>query len=308
MRLASGGDSVVTERISGPGLVGDYARPRGRGPWPALILLHGSEGGDLLGEERAQRFAAQGFASLSLTYFADSPVAGTSVPTSLKNIPLERVDDAFRWLAGRPEVRPEAVGVVGMSRGAELALLVASHSSWARAVVACVPSDVVWPGWSNNAPVTTDFAAWTFRGSPLAYMPLDHGADHAAWPAPFKSAAEGFQTSRIEYANRLPEVRIPVERIKAPLLLLGSGQDTTWPSAIMAETIYQERASLAGHLMTKLKTYPQAGHEICTSPNWPLRLYEKDGENGSSLSTEAEGEATVDAWRTTLAFLKRNLR
>ena len=233
--------------------------------------------------------------------------AGGARPVTAAYLSVNLALKAYRWLAGRPEVRPDAVGVVGMSRGAEFALLVASHYGWAKAVVACVPSDVVWPGWSNNAPVTTDFAAWTFKGSPLAYMPLDHGADHAAWPSPFKSAAEGFQASRLEHEDRLAGSRIPVERINAPVLLLGSGQDTTWPSAIMAETIYQERAS-RDHLLTELRTYPQAGHQICTSPDWPLRIYERDGENGSSLSTEAEGEATVNAWETTVAFLQRYLR
>ncbi len=309
MKLVLGGAAVVVQRVTNGDLVGDYARPKGRGPWPAVILLHGSEGGDLYGRAFALRFAAQGLASFALTYFVNKAHPSEEVSNELRNIPLEKVDAAYHWLARQPEVDARAIGIEGTSRGAELALLAGSYFHWPKAVVACVPSDLVWPGWSALKPVTEDFPAWTYRGSALAYMSLDHGPGpmHAAWPAPFKDAADSFQASRMEYGGRLLAARIPVERLRAPLLLLGSGEDTTWPSGAMAQTIAEERASAGHDLVTELYVYPLAGHQICGGPNAPLRMYEQDGENGSRLSTEAEGEAAVDAWQRTIAFLKGHL-
>lgn len=309
MKVIPGGADVVVQRVANRDLIGDYARPKGRGPWGAVILLHGSEGGDLYGRTFALRFAAQGLAAFALTYFVNKAHPSEGVSNELRNIPLEKVEAAYHWLARQPEVDAGAIGIEGTSRGAELALLAGSYFHWPKAVVACVPSDLVWPGWSALKPVTEDFPAWTYRGSALPYMPLDHGPGpkHAAWPAPFKDAADSFQASRIEYGGRLLAARIPVERLKAPLLLLGSGQDTTWPSGAMAQTIAEERASASPDLVTDLHVYPLAGHQICGGPTALLRMYEQDGENGSRLSTEAEGEAAVDAWQRTVAFLKSHL-
>ena len=134
-------------------------------------------------------------------------------------------------------------------------------------------------------------------------MPLDHGPAQAPWPQPHATASEGFEASRLRFADRLAPARIPVERIKAPLLLFGSGQDTTWPSARMAQTIAEQRAATDRGLTTDLMIYPLAGHQICASPYWPVRLYEHDGEGGSRLDTDAEGEAAVDVWLRTIKFL-----
>lgn len=59
----------------------------------------------------------------------------------------------------------------GASKGAEFALLAASHLDWIKAVVAITPSDVVWEGYGwHTEPGTTPLFA--LEGKPPAHRRL----------------------------------------------------------------------------------------------------------------------------------------
>jgi dienelactone hydrolase len=100
-------------------VVGSFTAPEGPGPFPGVVALSGSGGGvpgwwgDLL--------APHGTAVLAAAYFGVEPL-----PSTLCEIPVETVASAGEWLRGRPEIREGPVGLVGGSKGAELALLSAS--------------------------------------------------------------------------------------------------------------------------------------------------------------------------------------
>ena len=84
---------------------------------------------------RAAHLAARGYAALALAYF------GTEhLPPTLAEIPLEYFETALAWLARQPEVDPDRLGVAGVLRGGELALLLGATFPALRAVVADVPS------------------------------------------------------------------------------------------------------------------------------------------------------------------------
>ncbi|MDT7933069.1 MAG: acyl-CoA thioester hydrolase/BAAT C-terminal domain-containing protein [Sphingomonadaceae bacterium] len=72
------------------------------------------------------------------------------------------------WLKAQPEADANRIGLWGASKGAEFALIAASRYDWVKAVVAVVPSDVVWEGWGGSGPATASFA---FDGRPLAFEP-----------------------------------------------------------------------------------------------------------------------------------------
>jgi uncharacterized protein len=103
----------------------------------AVIVLGGSQGG--VPEHLAYQFSERGFAALALAYFG-----AADLPPQLANIPLEYVDLAVAWLQRQPHTDTRALAVVGVSRGAELALLVASHNPAIKRVVAYAPSHVAW--------------------------------------------------------------------------------------------------------------------------------------------------------------------
>jgi pimeloyl-ACP methyl ester carboxylesterase len=87
-----------------------------------------------------------------------------SLPDRLAGIPLEYFGDAIRWLQDRPSVRGDRLGVIGTSRGGELALLLGAHYPDLAAVVSYVGSILVFSSLAGHEP------AWTFRGKPLPWI------------------------------------------------------------------------------------------------------------------------------------------
>src|SRR5215213_10830519 len=77
-----GSDSVVATDVSENGVLGQFYRPAGTGPFPAIIALVGSQGGLL--RQSPKVLAAHGYAVLSLAYFNyTSPLDNTSLPDTL---------------------------------------------------------------------------------------------------------------------------------------------------------------------------------------------------------------------------------
>jgi len=109
-------------------------------PTPSLILLGGSEGG--YNEGWAMVIASKTrLPTLALAYFGVN-----GLPRTLQNIPLETIELAMAWLGKQPNVVPDRFGVIGASRGGELAILAASVFPQIKAVVGYTPSGVVWEG------------------------------------------------------------------------------------------------------------------------------------------------------------------
>nr|WP_162486414.1 acyl-CoA thioesterase/BAAT N-terminal domain-containing protein [Stenotrophomonas acidaminiphila] len=78
-----------------PGVVGVYAAPEGKRSLPTVLLLHGSEGGKLDDAQAlAERFAGQGFAALSVIYFAYDLAGVEGVSNTHLNTPVELLDIA----------------------------------------------------------------------------------------------------------------------------------------------------------------------------------------------------------------------
>ncbi len=111
--------------------------PRDPGPHPAVIILHGSSGWRTLYPEMGRIFADSGFVSVALDYYAET--GGAAVGSEEK---LEKWEDWRRtvqrttaYLASRPEVDGNRIGLIGFSRGAFLAVSVATSLPEVKAVV-----------------------------------------------------------------------------------------------------------------------------------------------------------------------------
>jgi dienelactone hydrolase len=103
-------------------------RPDGPGPFPALVLLHGCSGqydrqGHLTPSYRhwAELLSGDGYIALLVDSF--NPRGYFSICAMVRRTILERrerVDDAYAalgWLARRPDVRPDRIGLLGWSHG-----------------------------------------------------------------------------------------------------------------------------------------------------------------------------------------------
>ena len=105
-------------------LAGDFEKPGGAGPFPAVVLLHGCGGNDAYARHRSEHWAEllhqQGYATLIIDSFrARGYSSGVCNNASL--MPMrERAKDIFAAayvLAGRPDVRTDRIAAVGFSHG-----------------------------------------------------------------------------------------------------------------------------------------------------------------------------------------------
>jgi dienelactone hydrolase len=229
---------------------------------PAVMLLAGSEGGPPC-DARGQLLASHGYPMLAVAYFG-----ARGLPKHPEEIPLEYFERALRWLGSQPGVDPSRLMVIGVSRGAQAALLLgAEYPSLVHAVGEYVGSNVV-----NAAPNAGGVPAWTMDGKPI----------------PVGSA-------------------IPIWKTNGPLFLVGADDDTLGLSADAVTTMANNLSHHHRHDTTAL-TYPEAGHLVdLMLPYLPLATSVTFAGSTTSLGGTLAGNeaARADSWPKLLGFLKR---
>nr|WP_284698541.1 alpha/beta fold hydrolase [Thermomonas mangrovi] len=198
------------------------------GTRPLLVGLGGSEGGNPWASERwkeqRERFLDQGYALLALGYFGTP-----NSPEHLDRISLDGVHAAIMEAARDPRVDGRCIAVIGGSRGAELALLLASHYPEIRAVVAIVPGSAVFPALTD-AMTTSGFS---LRDQPLPFVPMTWAATPHLFTGDLRAA---FATMMRDTAA-MQRAAIRVERIDGPVQFVSAAKDEMWPSKEMADAM-----------------------------------------------------------------------
>jgi dienelactone hydrolase len=290
--------TVTRTEVRDRGLVGTLFEPAGT-PAPALVVLGGSGGG--LTEPLAALFASHGFAALALGYFA-----APGLPEELKNIPLEYFETAFDWLRDRPSVRAERVGVVGSSRGGELALLLGATFPRVGAVVSYAPSALVYGGLGRTGTGVTP--AWLYRGEAVPwFQPSRPPAPPAAAQSGPIPLTPGFLAG-LEDRPAVERALIPVERVNGPILLVSGDDDQMWPSSRYASMV-MSRLRERGHAFADQHlAYPGCGH-LVNFPYVPTTVdASKHPITGHVFAyggtPEGQAHAREDSWPRVLAFLR----
>lgn len=138
---SSSGATIEAKLISGPDVSpcvsGVLEVPHGTGPFPGVILLHGAAGWDSRYPNLAKVLADSGFATLALDYYAEAGPSAIRSEEKLQKWPLYQatVRNAVEYMHKLPYVADQPVALVGFSRGAFLAISVASSVSSVKAVV-----------------------------------------------------------------------------------------------------------------------------------------------------------------------------
>ncbi len=306
----------VQQRDATPFAGARFAHLPGAAKRPALILLGGSEGGSLVTRD-APAYASRGYAVLALPYysppgwgpFGPTPAELPSLPAAFADIPIDRLEQAREWLAAQPEVDADRIGVMGISKGAEMALLAATRMPWIKAVVAVVPSDVVWEGWGPGVtPGQRSSFAW--RGLPLPFVPYK---DFEKEMAGFATGAEvkirrPQDAGRAANPERVAPARIPVELIAAPVLVAGADDDQVWDSGGMARLIAQARAQTpdkAGRPTVAL-VYRDAGHFL-GGTGWAPTTQFNAGPSKIGGTPAATARAQAEIFVRVFDFLAQSL-
>jgi dienelactone hydrolase len=295
--------------VSDGGLVGAYYAPSDGQKHPAIIAFGGSEGGLRSGEALAAYWAARGYAALGLAYFG-----AAGLPQYLEQIPLEYFATAMTWLSARPEADPSRIAVMGGSRGGELALLLGATYAWVKAVVAYVPSGVLWGAPSG----VSEVASWTLGGKDLPFVPFTGTVQYskdADGTTLLKEAPAFLASIHDAPASVLDAATTAVEKTQGPVLMLGGADDQLWASCTLA-AIAMDRLNATGHAATypdAVVCYPDDGHDISfpgLSTIGAYRVPDPYGNDDLLLGGTAAGiaHASRDADDRVAAFLRVALR
>jgi dienelactone hydrolase len=215
----------------------------------------GGSGGGFLPDKEIQSLALQGYAVLSLAYFN-----AEELPKKLEEIPLEYFGNAITWASRQSMVDTNKIILLGVSRGAELVLLLATHYPQVKGVVAYAPGCFILPNAVDTEDSIASHSSWTWRGEPLPFAPLRILQDNNQEIINYRHYIEPLLKNADKDAYT-----IPVERAKGPILLLSGEDDQTWPSAEMADLIEQR---------LKYKQYPYAVHNVvfANASHWLLQF------------------------------------
>lgn len=278
-------------------------RPDGDAPTPVIIVLGGSEGGSFVSRQLAGRLAGLGYAALALPYYNPSwsREALEGLPRAFADIPVERLEQVRDWISARPDLDPDRIGLYGVSKGGEFAVIAASRYPWLRAVAAIVPSDVVWEGWGTGGPDGTH-SSFSWRGQPLPFVPYIGMTEAIAalGRGERRTLLEPHVEGRRANPYRAAAARIPIETYCGALLVAGGDQDLTWPSGIMARAIAERRAEYG--LATTVLTFADAGHALSDTGWSPLNF------PGYEAQAAPSAVAQTEVWAATAAFFARSLR
>ncbi len=280
------------------GLVGSMFKPDSPGPHPCIIVVGGSGGGLNSASYKSKMLASHGYAAFALAYFAYE-----DLPRRLVYIPLEYFEKAIQWIETQNYILPQKIGVLGVSRGGELALLLGATFPKIKAVVAYVPGHVVW-GYQ--------LSSWTYRGKSLEFVPYNLTSEQrmALFKEPPYELTPMFRI-RLKNTAAVEKAAIPVERINGPVLLISGKDDQMWPSAYMSDMVMKRLSKYKHPFPFYHLSYEGAGH-IIDIPYYPTtRLHgmhpiaKTDYAYGGNAKDNAF--ASADSWPKVLQFLNKSL-
>jgi len=267
---------------------------------PGIILLGGSDGEPM--KERSVLLASHGYAVLNLFYFGHG-----CLPKEFAEVPVEYLTNAVSWLQARERVDPARIGVIGHSRGAEAALLMATLRPDVRAVVAVAPSSVIWPG-----PGASGYfhSAWSLQGQELPSVPVKFSKGVGAFLKEITGGAPIEHRPLFEDALKnqraVEQATIRVEKIRGAVLLISGKDDRVWPSAPMAERIVARLREHRHPFTCRHLSYDHAGHSFGL-PNQG-RTNDATGTFKMGGTMAGNAAAATDSWKATLEFLETELR
>lgn len=269
-------DDIEAHPVDADGIVGTLFVPAADGPHPGVVELHGS--GGRRGTGTAKLLASRGYATLALTYFGEEHDA---LSNELEHIPLSYADDAADWLRDQPAVGCDRVGLVGSSRGAEFALLLAAHADWVGAVVSFAGSGVPW-----DTPLGEP--AWTHEGDPVPHIVADEHPTNT-------------DLDDRDLDGSVP----PVENADGPILLLSGQDDAIWNASRLSDVVVDRLDAHDFRHDYEHRTYDDCGHLIGT-PYAPLAgIDDTERAGGTPRGTV---RASEDSWPAVLETLENGLQ
>jgi dienelactone hydrolase len=246
------GAEVIKSDVEGQEFVADFYCSRDSTNKLGILFLGGSEGGKPAGW-LAKLFAEKGYPSLAVAYFKEK-----GLPETLQSIPLEYFDKPLTWMEHNEKIPKGGIVVVGASRGAELALLLASIKPEIRGVIALSPSSVVWFGLPKELPILS-CSSWTFNGKPVPFMPYYFNSNVV--PADMHAIYTNLERALAD-KGAVEKAAIKVEQIHGPVLLASGHDDEICPAEEMGDAICSRLKERGFKYSYEHLKYKNAGHTM----------------------------------------------
>ncbi|XP_071978852.1 acyl-coenzyme A amino acid N-acyltransferase 2-like [Engystomops pustulosus] len=254
----------------------------GKGSYPGVIDLSGGAGG--LTEYRASLLASRGFVVLALAYFGYS-----DLPRSFQKLHLEYFEEAIDLLLKHPKVSKPKVGVLGVSKGAEIALVLASYLPQVGATVSINGTCNVFGGSIYHK------GKVLIKGTPYTQEKM-------------VITSEGLLKTAGFY-QECPSSLIPVEKAQGSILFVAGEADQYYNSKYFA-AVASYRMRKNGQNKGRMISYPGAGHLI-EPPGFPFCWASNlRGHNipiiwGGEMIPHCEAENSV--WKELQVFFRQQL-
>ena len=247
-----------------------------------VVVVSGTSG--RLETARARLFAEHGVTALALQWFGGD---GQSPGICMIDLAV------FRKAIDRLKAAGcRRVAMLGLSKGAEAALLMACRDDRLDLVIALAPSSVAWAATAPGLDGFSWFArsSWIDGGDEVPFVPID-----PRWRPIGKADGvrfrEMFERSLATFANDVPRASIPIETARADVILVASGDDAIWPSGAFAIELAARRTR-AGRSV-QLLFHAEAGHR----PLFPGETAAEAPEERALGGHEAaDAELGVQAW------------
>ncbi|GAB2567900.1 acyl-CoA thioesterase/bile acid-CoA:amino acid N-acyltransferase family protein [Gracilibacillus alcaliphilus] len=301
--------NIIKKELNDDSMIGTLFYPENGDSLPAVVIIGGSDAE--VHESSAALVASEGYVVLALAYFGRK-----GLPKGIVEIPLEYIDHAFQYLMNLRQVDQKRLGIIGFSRGSELALLYASHFPNIKSVIAVAPSAIIFSGLVNMQPV--EKSAWAYKNVPLPYFRAQRTKQDTF--SFFKHWILGKPYSGLDVMNRiiqdeqqLEETAIPIENIKTPMMFFAGEDDHIQPAVFFTKRI---ESLLQNHEYKKQNEfiyYENVGH-FATFPGSAPNLPQITGNMQYNMrmifggTKKDNARAASNSWEKTVKFLNETLK
>lgn len=243
---------VSLDKISAGYLNGYHLTPDNKSHKGTVVVFGGSEGSSNI--ETAAFIAKEGYEVYSMYFFGKE-----NQPKDIQKIPLDFYKELDSMIKENSS-DSEPVTLVGVSKGAELSLLLGSkYPDLIDNIVLYAPSAYAFQGLSFGS--QTPESSWTFEGKEIPYLSfmdvdkstLANFMLRLTVNLPFKYL--DMHLSAIENAVNREESMINLDDVKSNILIFAGEDDKVWPSADMGRLI---KDNYTGNC--ELKIYENTGH------------------------------------------------